>query len=54
MGIQMDELDVLVGGGGYVGLSLAVALKQADPGLRVAVVDNDDFTINIFRMEPLQ
>lgn len=39
MGIQMDELDVLVGGGGYVGLSLAVALKQADPGLRVAVVD---------------
>lgn len=39
MGIQADGLDVLVGGGGYVGLSLAVALKQADPGLRVAVVD---------------
>ena len=32
-------LDVLVGGGGYVGLSLGVALKQADPALSVAVVD---------------
>lgn len=32
-------LDVLVGGGGYVGLSLGVALKQADPAISVAVVD---------------
>lgn len=31
--------DVLVGGGGYVGLSLGVALKQADPAMSVAVVD---------------
>ncbi|MXN64841.1 ubiquinone biosynthesis hydroxylase [Stappia sp. GBMRC 2046] len=34
-----DRLDVLIGGGGYVGLSLAVALKQADPAIRVALVD---------------
>ncbi|WP_306030911.1 ubiquinone biosynthesis hydroxylase [Stappia sp. MMSF_3263] len=34
-----ELLDVLVGGGGYVGLSLGVALKQADPGMKVAVVD---------------
>ncbi|WP_417767940.1 ubiquinone biosynthesis hydroxylase [Stappia sp.] len=34
-----ELLDVLVGGGGYVGLSLGVALKQADPAIRVAVVD---------------
>ncbi len=34
-----ERLDVLVGGGGYVGLSLAVALKQADPAIGVAVVD---------------
>ncbi len=33
------SLDVAIGGGGYVGLSLAVALKQADPSIRVAVVD---------------
>ncbi|AXS38735.1 ubiquinone biosynthesis hydroxylase [Breoghania sp. L-A4] len=33
------DLDVLVAGGGYVGLSLALALKQADPAIRVAVVD---------------
>lgn len=32
-------LDVLIGGGGYVGLSLGLALKQADPAMRVAVVD---------------
>jgi 2-octaprenyl-6-methoxyphenol hydroxylase len=34
-----ELLDVLVGGGGYVGLSLGVALKQADPAMKVAVVD---------------
>lgn len=34
------RMDVVVAGGGYVGLSLAVALKVADPGLAVAVVDN--------------
>lgn len=34
-----DRLDVLIGGGGYVGLSLAVALKQADPAIQVALVD---------------
>jgi 2-octaprenyl-6-methoxyphenol hydroxylase len=33
------SLDVLVAGGGYVGLSLALALKQADPAMSVAVVD---------------
>ncbi len=33
------DLDVLVAGGGYVGLSLALALKQADPDIKVAVVD---------------
>ena len=33
------DLDVLVAGGGYVGLSLALALKQADADIRVAVVD---------------
>ncbi|HET7412919.1 MAG TPA: ubiquinone biosynthesis hydroxylase [Pararhizobium sp.] len=31
--------DVLVGGGGYVGLVVAVSLKQARPSLDVAVVD---------------
>ncbi|MBA5778937.1 ubiquinone biosynthesis hydroxylase [Stappia sp. F7233] len=34
-----EGLDVAIGGGGYVGLCLAVALKQADPSLKVAVVD---------------
>ena len=29
------DLDVLVAGGGYVGLSLALALKQADAEMRV-------------------
>ena len=32
-------LDVLVAGGGYVGLSLAVAVKKAAPHLAVEVVD---------------
>ncbi|MBL8581877.1 MAG: ubiquinone biosynthesis hydroxylase, partial [Rhizobiaceae bacterium] len=32
-------LDVLVAGAGYVGLATAVSLKQARPGLSVAVVD---------------
>ncbi|PTW63509.1 2-octaprenyl-6-methoxyphenol hydroxylase [Breoghania corrubedonensis] len=32
-------LDVLVAGGGYVGLSLALALKKSDPAIAVAVVD---------------
>ncbi len=34
-----DRLDVAIAGGGYVGLSLALALKQADPSMQVAVVD---------------
>lgn len=34
-----DMFDVVIAGGGYVGLSLAVALKQGDPGLNCAVVD---------------
>jgi 2-octaprenyl-6-methoxyphenol hydroxylase len=34
-----DALDVTVAGGGYIGLSLALALKQADPTLKVAVVE---------------
>ncbi len=35
-----DEMfDVVIAGGGYVGLSLAVALKQGDAALKCAVVD---------------
>ena len=34
-----EEFDVVVAGGGHVGLSLAVALKQGDPRLAVALVD---------------
>ncbi|MEJ1159897.1 ubiquinone biosynthesis hydroxylase [Prosthecomicrobium sp. N25] len=34
-----ERFDVVVAGGGYVGLSLALALKSADPGLAVAVVE---------------
>ncbi|MCX2724860.1 ubiquinone biosynthesis hydroxylase [Roseibium salinum] len=34
-----EMFDVVIAGGGYVGLSLAVALKQGDKGLRCAVVD---------------
>ncbi|MDK9696558.1 MAG: ubiquinone biosynthesis hydroxylase [Siculibacillus sp.] len=33
------QFDVVVAGGGHVGASLALALKQADPRLTVAVVD---------------
>lgn len=32
-------IDILIGGGGYVGLSLAVAIKKAAPHLQVTVVD---------------
>lgn len=34
-----NDVNVLIGGGGYVGLSLAVALKQSDPDLQIMVVD---------------
>ena len=34
-----SRFDVVVAGGGHVGASLALALKQADPTLAVAVVD---------------
>ncbi|MBN9673215.1 ubiquinone biosynthesis hydroxylase [Roseibium aggregatum] len=34
-----EMFDVVIAGGGYVGLSLAVALKQGDAGLKCAVVD---------------
>lgn len=33
------RLDVLVAGAGYVGLAVAVAIKSARPGLRIALVD---------------
>jgi 2-octaprenyl-6-methoxyphenol hydroxylase len=36
---KVGSLDVLVAGAGYVGLTAAVALKQARPSLTVAVVD---------------
>ncbi len=36
---DIPPYDVLVAGGGYVGLSLALALKRGAPGLDVAVVD---------------
>ena len=39
MSAQDTPIDVLIAGGGYVGLSLAVALKQADPAMEIAVVD---------------
>jgi 2-octaprenyl-6-methoxyphenol hydroxylase len=32
-------LDILVAGGGYVGLSVAVSIKQAAPHLKIMVVD---------------
>ena len=32
-------LDILVGGGGYVGLSVAVSIKKAAPHLSIMVVD---------------
>ena len=34
-----SDFDVVVAGGGHVGASLALALKQADPRLSVAVID---------------
>ncbi len=34
-----DHVDVLVAGGGYVGLSCAVAIRHSAPHLRVAVMD---------------
>ncbi|MET1416214.1 ubiquinone biosynthesis hydroxylase [Roseibium sp. HPY-6] len=36
---KAEMYDLLIAGGGYVGLSLAVALKQGDPGLKCAVID---------------
>lgn len=36
--------DVVIAGGGYVGLSLALALKQGDPSLDCAVVDPKPMT----------
>lgn len=38
-GTNEESLDILIAGAGYVGLAAAVALKQARPSLRVAVVD---------------
>ncbi|WP_189526325.1 FAD-dependent oxidoreductase, partial [Mesorhizobium sp. M7A.F.Ca.ET.027.03.2.1] len=35
----VSGLDVLVAGAGYVGLAAAVSLKQARPGLAIALVD---------------
>lgn len=34
-----SNCDILIAGGGYVGLSLALALKSADPELAVTIVD---------------
>ena len=34
-----NGLDILIAGAGYVGLAAAVSLKQARPGLEIAVVD---------------
>lgn len=34
-----DFYDVTIGGGGYVGLSLALALKQSEPSMKIALVD---------------
>lgn len=36
---SLDRVDVLIAGGGHVGLSLALALRLADPELAVTVVD---------------
>jgi len=38
-GGRQAPLDVLIAGAGYVGLTTAVSLKQARPGLAIAVVD---------------
>ena len=37
--IENQKFDVLIAGGGYVGLSLALALKISDPEITVCVVD---------------
>jgi|GEM_PF-6690582 len=37
--MKIDKLDILVCGGGYVGLSAALAIKAAAPSLDVAVID---------------
>ncbi|MDP3524836.1 MAG: 2-octaprenyl-6-methoxyphenyl hydroxylase, partial [Hoeflea sp.] len=37
--MTIQSLDILVCGGGYVGLSAAVALKLAAPSLDIAVID---------------
>ncbi|MTI01054.1 ubiquinone biosynthesis hydroxylase [Roseibium sp. RKSG952] len=34
-----DVFDVAIAGGGYVGLSLSLALKKSDPTLKIAVID---------------
>lgn len=39
MDARENRFDVIVAGGGYVGLAVAVAMVQARPGLAVAVVD---------------
>ncbi|TGV75253.1 FAD-dependent oxidoreductase, partial [Mesorhizobium sp. M00.F.Ca.ET.149.01.1.1] len=38
-GNRERPLDVLIAGAGYVGLTTAVSLKQARPGLGIAIVD---------------
>ncbi len=35
----MGQCDIVIAGGGYVGLSVAVAIGQAAPGLKIAVAD---------------
>src|SRR5690606_17198358 len=39
MGAQENGFDVIVAGAGYVGLTIAVAIAEARPSLKVAVVD---------------
>src|SRR5690606_37702538 len=38
-GGMAEKRDIVIAGGGYVGLSLALAVKQAAPGLDVLLVD---------------
>ncbi|MDP1909211.1 MAG: FAD-dependent oxidoreductase, partial [Hyphomicrobium sp.] len=56
-----ERFDVLIVGAGLVGASLALALSQRDPGLRVALVDaavpppqpeGDDFDNRIYALSP--